>query len=252
MQYNKAMSRILLIPLIGVFGVCIYFVATGMTNTSAGKLAVHFIDVGYGNSALIEFPNGKNMLIDTGEEKTGRSVIDCLKNNRVKKIDSIVISHNHPDHTGALETIISQYQVDRIIKTSETVSGYGEVKVNILSARNSNELNDSSIVLKVSYKNRSFLLTSDIGNTICEELVKDHRREINSDIVSIPHHGKSSTLNFTKAVSPKVAVVSTGESQWGGPDDNILTMYKEQGAAILRTDKSGTITILTDGENLWY
>lgn len=258
MHYKKAMSRVLILLIFGVFAGFTYFMADVMLNDSAEKLTIHYLDVGYGSSTLIEFPNGKNMLIDSGDETAGKSVTNYLANKGIRKIDTIVVSHSHPDHDGGLKGILSKFRVDKVITAPDIVRngmeipGYGDAKVSVVSAGNKGDLNDSSIVLKVAYKNKSFLFPSDIGKSVCDKLAKEYGKEINCDVVSVPHHGKSSTLEFVKAVSPKVAVVSTGESQWGGPDEGVLKIYEQLGAKVLRTDKSGTIIVMTDGLKLWY
>jgi competence protein ComEC len=112
--------------------------------------------------------------------------------------------------------------------------------------------NDSSLVLRLSDGPVHFLLTGDIERRAEENLVAQNG-PLASDFLKVPHHGSktSSTEAFLAAVAPRVAVVSVGESNpFGHPSEDVVERYEHSGVRLLRTDRDGAITALTDGENL--
>ena len=112
------------------------------------------------------------------------------------------------------------------------------------------DVNDSSLVMKITYGERSFLFTGDIGEK-AERLLAS--RDVEADILKAPHHGSrySSTEAFLKAVSPSVVVVSAGWlNSFGFPHKETLERYTDAGAVVMRTDLSGAVMIETDGRAL--
>ena len=112
--------------------------------------------------------------------------------------------------------------------------------------------NDASLVLRLSDGQVRFLLTGDIEKRAEEKLVEEHA-PIASDFLKAPHHGSktSSTAEFLASVAPRVAVVSVGEANpFGHPSESVVERYEQHGVRLLRTDRDGTITALTDGTNL--
>ena len=112
--------------------------------------------------------------------------------------------------------------------------------------------NDASLVLRLSDGQVRFLLTGDIEKRAEEKLVEEHA-PIASDFLKAPHHGSktSSTAEFLASVTPRVTVVSVGEANpFGHPSESVVERYEQHGVRLLRTDRDGTITALTDGTNL--
>jgi competence protein ComEC len=113
--------------------------------------------------------------------------------------------------------------------------------------------NDHSVVIKLVMGEISFLLTGDIEAEVERELVRSSL-DLRSTVLKSPHHGSrtSSDLPFLARVDPQVVIISAGiDNKFGHPHEEILQRYTDQGAAIFRTDESGTIELVTDGKQLW-
>jgi competence protein ComEC len=112
--------------------------------------------------------------------------------------------------------------------------------------------NNDSLVLRVRYGSRVFLLTGDIERDAEAALVAS-REDLRSDVLKVAHHGSrtSSTEAFVAAARPAVAVVSVGlASPYGHPDRNVVARLRDAGALVLTTGERGTITVSTDGRDL--
>jgi competence protein ComEC len=92
---------------------------------SPDYLFVHFINVGYGDSIFVEFPDGANMLIDGGNREAGVRVSDYLKERKIKKLDLVVITHPHPDHMEGLFSVVQKYKIDNIIANEDISESKG-------------------------------------------------------------------------------------------------------------------------------
>jgi competence protein ComEC len=259
-------------------------------------LRLTFIDVGHGDSILIEFPKGNKMLMDGGglhEDRfdIGKKVIaPLLWQKRIRRIDTLVLTHPDPDHLKGLIFIASQFsigqfwnngirtesesylQLERIleekkVKTqslnemapSRMING---VEISVLNPpvlntthrkiRNLWDLNNASLVIKLQFKNVSMLLTGDIQKESEERMLRKGYF-LESDILKIPHHGSSSSSSplFLERVKPIYAILSVGERNIGRlPHPEVLKRYGQLGSRILRTDKHGAITVTTDGQNI--
>ena len=251
------------------------------------------IDVGQGESTLIQFPKGSTMLIDGGgfydnSFDVGRLVVaPVIWKKKIKKVDYLVLSHPHPDHLNGLvsiagifkvnevwtngekvytepfqefETIISEKKIKHIIIDREhpdrIVNG---VQIEFLhppktawhdtSTIDHSEINNHSLVIKLTYKDISMLFTGDIYQEVERELI-DAETDLKSTILKVPHHGSgtSSSLPFLEKVQPQIALFNVGfENIFNLPSPTILERYKNQDCQIFRTDRDGAITIETDG-----
>ena len=249
---------------------------------SLGVLSVHFIDVGYGDSILVEFPCGGNMLIDGGDYVHGYEVVDYLKKMRIENLDIVVVTHPHPDHIEGLFRVMEEFKVAavianedisesknyadffRIVKKKEIKFKQGErgdiidefkgVKFKIIHPdKLTGNSNNDSLVIKVVYKKISFLFAADIGRMICDRLAKHYREGLKSNVLTVPHHGKSGSDTFFRMVSPDFAVISTGTSRWRNPKQQkeMLNLLKKIKSEVLFTERQGTIVFKTDGEKIW-
>jgi competence protein ComEC len=114
------------------------------------------------------------------------------------------------------------------------------------------EVNDSSLVLKITFGKVSFLIPGDISSEVEKQLIKS-KIDLRSDVLMVPHHGSahSSSAEFIKAVACRYAIVSAGKSNvFHHPHPSVLQRYKDAGVNIFRTDRDGAITLATDGNNL--
>jgi competence protein ComEC len=282
------------------WGVCVLLVIDltfwNLKDLFQKDLRLSFIDVGHGDSILIEFPKGKKMLIDGGglyEDRfdIGKNVVaPFLWKSKVRRIDTLVLTHPDPDHLKGLIFIASQFSIgqfwdngfqtdsesylqlkkvlsEKKILThslnegtpSQTING---VEVSVLNPPVWNamprkvhqqwDLNNSSLVLRLRFKNVSVLLTGDIGKEAEGRMLRKDD-PLRSDILKIPHHGSSSSSSplFLERVKPTYAILSVGERNIGRlPHPEVLKRYQQLGTILFRTDKQGAITVVTDGENI--
>jgi competence protein ComEC len=281
-------------------GLCIVFACDlaywSLKDSFQKDLNLTFIDVGHGDSILIEFPKGKKMLIDGGglyEDRfdIGKNVIaPFLWKKKIRRIDTLVLTHPDPDHLKGLNFIASQFSIGEFwdngyqtlsepylqlketlrqkkIKTHSlneetpplTIHG---VELSVLNppARNAmqrkvqhlRDLNNSSLVMRLRFKNVSFLLAGDVGKEAEARMLRSGRG-LRADILKIPHHGSSSSssLAFVDRVKPVYAILSVGERNIARlPHPDVLKRYLQLGSRIVRTDQHGAITVVTDGEGI--
>jgi len=245
-------------------------------------LRVTCLSVGQGDSAFVELPGGKTMLIDGGgtnnpDFDTGERVVaPFLRSKGVKRIDYMVLSHAQQDHMGGLLFVARNMEVGefwwngegdlgrlgaaldangvvkRTVNSSTGTAKAGNAEIEFLNSSGGADLdtNDNSLVMKVSFGERSFLFTGDIGEK-AEKLLAG--KDVRADVLKAPHHGSkySSTADFLSAVRPSTVVISAGRlNSFGFPHREALERYRDAGAEVLRTDTMGAVIIETDGKGL--
>jgi competence protein ComEC len=221
----------------------------------------------------------------------GKNVIaPFLWKKKIQRIDTLVLTHPDPDHLKGLNFIASQFSVgqfwDNGIQTGsepylqlkktlnekkvETQSLDEETPHQIINGveisflnppvwkttprkgRNLLDLNNSSLVMKLRFKNVSILLAGDIGKEAEEQMLRKGF-PLQADILKIPHHGSSSSSSppFLDKVNPTYAILSVGQRNIGRlPNPEVLERYKRLGAKIFRTDRHGAITVVTNGDRI--
>jgi competence protein ComEC len=213
--------------------------------------------------------------LDTGEDV----VSPYLWSRGIQKIDILVATHAHEDHAGGLLAILEnvhpreiwvganppaalleravQRNVPVISQHAAAPFSYGGASVQVLSPPEdymaAKPGNNDSLALRVVYGANSFLLTGDLEAVMERRLLADGRL-IHADVLKVGHHGSntSSTPEFLAAVSPSFAIISAGfENSFGHPHRAVLARLAEDHAAILRTDRHGLVTVLSDGHKLW-
>lgn len=240
------------------------------------NLRIYFIDVGQGDSCLIITPNNKKILIDGGEGEP-EVLLSYLLDRRIKSIDYIMISHFDSDHCNGLIDIIKNLQVKNILiskqayfsdeyKNIANIINLKKIKVIFVKQGDSlnvdknikldifyptekleyEDLNNNSIVAKLTYNYFSVLFTGDIEKSEENilEIYKD--RELESDVIKIAHHGSktSSSKEFLEAVKPKIALIGVGgNNTFGHPNNGVLERLENINCKIYRTDKMGEIEI---------
>ena len=246
--------------------------------TSEERLEVTFIDVGQADSILLE-NEGHYMLVDAGNNEYGPKLVNYFKNQNIHQFDYVIGTHPHEDHIGGLDNIIEGFDINTfympdVITTTKTFEdvldalgeknvtlsipktnatfklGDATVKVLYVGTEDESDLNDTSIVLKVTYQNVSFLLTGDASTKVEEKL---NPADLESTVLKVGHHGSSTATNekFLNTVNPKYAIISVGENnQYEHPHTTVLNTLAAHNITTYRTDQDGTIKVITDGTNI--
>ena len=246
----------------------------------SNKMLIHFIDVGQGDSILIQV-NNKNLLIDSGPALAKENLFNYLKSVNIKTFNYVIATHPHEDHIGNMSSIIRNYQVLKfyapkvtsntkafetmveslsrknlkinVIKENIKSIDLGKnTKVEFFSPNNStyDNINNYSPIIKISYGKTSFLFTGDAEELIENEVINNNFN-LKSDLLKIGHHGSSTSTSkrFFEAVSPKVSIISVGENNtYNHPTKEVLSTITP--SKVLRTDLEGTIIITSDGLSL--
>jgi competence protein ComEC len=259
---------------------------------TAGLLELTAIDVGQGDSLLVVLPHGEIMLIDGGgrlvygrQRKSnldiGEDVVSpYLWSRGIRRIDVMIATHSHQDHIGGLFAVMSNFRPQElwtganpppelealarrlgIPSYEKHPTGPLELSgaiVEVLAPADDyvprTAGNNDSLVLRISYGSRSFLLTGDMERGIEAKLLAAGTN-LHADVLKVGHHGSrtSSTTAFLEAVSPSVALISAGyENSFGHPHPDVLGRLAERHTAILRTDRDGLVTARTDGHSVFF
>ncbi len=246
--------------------------------TAGQQMLVHFIDVGQGDSILIESPNGKTMLVDGGVKGAGQHIVSYLHELGVKKLDIVVATHPDADHIGGLIPVLNSIDIEQFydsgkIHTSQTfedmltlidtknipynVPKTGDhimldekIDVTVLNANETaSDNNDASIVLKLTYGDISFLLTGDAGVALEKEMLA---QDVKATVLKAGHHGSntSSSQSFIQAVHPEVTILSYGkDNKYGHPHVEVVERLQAIGSKIYATAETGSVIVSTDGVN---
>ncbi len=290
MTLNKTVKNILQSPISFLLFLLLIitsflFFFNDFHSEDASILQVHYIDVGQGDSILIQTPQNQNILIDGGEKSQGSFLKGYLEKHGVKHLHMVIGTHPHADHIGGLGFILENFSTDLIIlppvahttKTFEDLLGTIEeeniplrpipssepylfeenMTLEFLSPHRDfqDQLNNWSVVLKLTYVDHRFLFTGDIESPGEAALIQDYPPEIlSADVLKVPHHGSrtSSSLLFLEAVSPRISVISSGkENPYGHPHKETVERLLNFSPLLYRTDVQGTVLLKSDGHELW-
>lgn len=248
-------------------------------NESSSNLKIYFVDVGQADCILIN-DNNEYSLIDAGNNEDGEKLVKYFKDLGITKFKYVFGTHAHEDHIGGMDNIIENFQIEHFYmpdaitttRTFEEVLDALEVKniafetpkedenltfsdtdFKVLHVgKNKKDLNDTSIVLKLTYKNTSYLFMGDATSSVEKDILD---KDIKSDVLKVGHHGSqySSTISFLKKVSPKYAIIEVGKNNsYNHPKEVTLKKLEDLGTKIYRTDEDGTIILTSDGENMSF
>lgn len=251
-------------------------------------LAVHYIDVGQADCALIEC-GGAFVLIDGGNWDDGQKVISYLQSCGVEELEAVICTHAHEDHVGGLPAVLAVYPTAQVYAPTKTYSSnvfddflyyvdqqglevtiptpgtrfalYGDgqlggAEITILGpVKSYAETNDTSIVTRVEFYNHTFLFTGDMEVAAENDMLDywDDAQEWDVDVLKVGHHGSttSSGYRFVYETDPEYAIISVGkDNSYGHPHDEIIDRYNDAGVPMFRTDELGTILIVSDGHEL--
>lgn len=258
--------------------------AAGRTPPPAGALRVTFVDVGQGDAAIVELPDGAVWLVDAGGHAgardpgaPGRAIDRVLAAYGHDRIALAMVSHPHPDHYAGLAGMTTP--VDELWLAPEpeptveharfahataalrrgqpTSLVRGDVALiawwprydgHGIAADPVRGVNDNSLVVELRYRGRSILFTGDLEEEGEAALVATPGFGA-VDVVKVPHHGSrtSSSAAFVAATRPALAVISCGVANaFDFPAPEVVARWQRAGATVLSTDRHGSITITID------
>lgn len=252
-------------------------------------LEVDFLDIGQGDATLIQTSSSNQILIDGGPDASILPQLGRLLPFYDRSIDLIILTHPQMDHLVGLIDVLKRYRVGRILSTGVlynspaydewnkiiqekkipmTIARRGQkislgsgVFMDILSPETdslgklfSNDVNDTSVVARVSYGKNYFLFTGDIEFSIENKLAEMSDITLASDVLKVAHHGSktSSSERFLTVSHPKIAIIEVGrDNRYGHPTWEVLSRLEKFGSKIFRTDLDGTVRIFSNGKELF-
>lgn len=256
-------------------------------SDATGLLRVTFIDVGQGDAAWLNTPDGWDIVIDGGRQSHGPTLVSYLEGQGVTDIEVLILSHPHADHVGGLVAVLQNMDVDKALMSCQDYSSY--VYQTFLALLDGNgiaytcvrdgdtfawgtyvsavatnppdppmsgtgsDINNNSVVLRITYGSIDFLFTGDVESE-AEAAILVTGPTLEAEVLKVAHHGSdsSSTEAFLTQVDPEEAVISVGASnQYGHPSGQTLQRLRSAGATGYRTDLHGTILVETDGTTYW-
>lgn len=214
------------------------------------SVEISFINVGQGDATLIRYKNDA-VLIDTGGlsymDVAKESLIPFFKKKKIYDLDLIITTHNDYDHSGALEGLINNFKVKRYVNTaSKFPIKIGNMVFNNLNkwVTEQKDENDRSLIIQFNLMDLNFLIMGDASKQIERKIINDNKK-IKIDVLKVGHHGSktSSSNEFIKFLSPRIAIISCGKNNYyGHPDKDVIAILKRNNVIIRRTDLEGTIT----------
>ncbi|MFH0732569.1 MAG: DNA internalization-related competence protein ComEC/Rec2 [Candidatus Omnitrophota bacterium] len=285
----KVSNGVVFIILLLAVNICIW---TPLINGNTGKLKMTFLSVEHGDAIFIEFPDKRTMLIDAGSrsayvDKGEDVVVPYIWHQGYGSLDCMLITHGDVDHFGGSICVINKLKVKTfmtsaspkgetgyaglinlvnkspsikkfIVNEGDKIEGFADVQILALGPPEGflnnpdTSKNDSSVVLKITYKDISFLLCGDILDKGMEHLLL-YKEFLESDIIKVPHHGSRMDEYIYEAffgfVKPNIAVITASEDyKYPTPAESTLNLLSSTNTKVFTTYKTGAITITTDGK----
>lgn len=236
-----------------------------------------FIDVGQGDAAFIQLPNGQTMLIDAGPASRASNVVNTLRQRGVTHLDYVVMTHPDADHIGGMQTVIKNFSIgklyapnatsttqtwmnllqtiaDKGLVINEARAGVTVVSESGLSVRflapvgTGETTNESSAITLIDYGGKTLLYTGDAEAADITAVTPGH-----VDVLKVSHHGSNTGTSqaLVNKLTPTNAVISVGRgNSYGHPTRTVLDLLR--GANMYRTDYSGTVIGMTDTKAVWF
>ena len=245
-----------------------------------GLFKVYYLDVGQADSIFIK-TEGKNMLIDAGGNESGIKIVNFLNSLNVEKIDYLVATHPHEDHIGGMDDIINNFKIGKFyMPDNYTTTKTFEDMITALENKNlkyyvpnigdeiimddadfevlyldssSEDLNDSSIVLKGIYEKYSFLFMAVASSKVEENLINEYGEDLKSDVLKVGHHGSntSTSKKFLEYVKPSYAIISVGkQNRYNHPGKYTISRLNNFNIETYKTSVDGSILITCDSKSI--
>ncbi len=253
-------------------------------------LRLTVLDVGQGDAILVQFSNGKKMLLDAGPKGMGydageRIVGPFLRRQGIEKLDAVVLSHAHSDHIGGIQYLLEHFEVGTLVESDASarstmyrdliatalkrgvprrIVGLGStleldttsrvyVLHPLMPSDSSRNLNNVSVALKVVYGATSMILAGDAEHEAEDAMRRRYGNFLNAHLLKVGHHGSatSSTSDFVDSVAPRFAVISVGKkNKFKHPSPAILQRLRARNIEYYRTDEEGAVMFFTDGSSM--
>ncbi|HLG29972.1 MAG TPA: DNA internalization-related competence protein ComEC/Rec2, partial [Candidatus Brocadiales bacterium] len=230
------------------------------------------LSVGHGSAIFVEFPNGKNLLFDAGgysRLNIGEFIIaPFLWERGIKKIDLVVLSHEHADHMNALPSLLERFKIDTVltnkffpqsgtglslngaksikhyvVSLGTRINGFGSAELTVLGPPQNSLLssNNNACVLRIEYAGKTVLLLADVKEAGIASLLYNFDN-LKADVIQVPHHGFyiANTDKLVNKVQPEYAFINSGTRT---VSKKTLNEYLKNGTQVFQTDRSGAITI---------
>jgi competence protein ComEC len=249
----------------------------------SGKLVIRFLDIGQGDSELVQLPDGGAILIDSGDR--GKPTVDLLKRYGVGEIALIIATHPHADHIGEMRDVMREFKVKEfwdsgftekatktytdmlaeIKKQGVTFAApkegetrqFGNVKLEVLNPGSSfvdDNPNNASLVVRLTYGSKRFLFTGDAEVASWKEMIASEKDRLRADLLKAAHHGSSNgtTKDVLDAVQPSIYTISCAVgNDYHHPHPKVVELLRNnRNLRVYRTDLEGTITAVCDGNTI--
>lgn len=279
------MKRVIIICLLILLGVAVamYFF---QAKPPVG-VRTSFLNIGQGDAAYIEFPNGQDALVDCSKDRRVLAALGRRMRFFDRTIDYLIVTHPDLDHYGGCVDVLKRFTIKHIVTNGgkksydafwktfwqavqderaaytdidkESVWEIGSSTVHFLypdrpvaEISGDVENNNKSIVFLLRSGSQSILFTGDAEKELEAYLVEKYEDELHADILKVGHHGSPSSSGepFLKAVLPRSAVISVGkENTYGHPSRRVIRRLERAGAQVWRTDTQGDIIVEYDGHS---
>ena len=251
---------------------------------AAENLCVDFFDVGKADAMLITTPAGERILIDAATHKQGGKLVERLRSDGISSIDVMIITHYDNDHVGGADRVLEDMRVGTVImpvydkeskqhtQFEEALAAYppqetlalttgqaitytlpGGLALHITAAHEryygSDEENDFSLAVRMTYGETRFLFTGDAENARQKELLAEGN--VACDVLKVPYHGRYESISpvFLAEAAPKIAYIHDDEEN--PADWRVLETLEGLGAQVYCSRSDGSVSVYSDGQRVW-